>query len=242
MNPPVAAENDPFESPVPAACSATRNWLQRELDGNSAPEPDSIREHREQCVDCKACINASRVLLAGLSKLKSLEPAIGFADRVLAKDQADMVRPWLIRRQTVVGGFVLAVSVLIAVFVVIDRIPKSKHSHGLIAMAVPAPVGSPVAVLPDKPAVLRESFQEASSAVSALTRNATENGFGLKLPKWPMPKMPVDPKIDPALASLKEVRHNAELSLAPITDSTRRAFGVFWRELGPDADGRAAPN
>ena len=242
MNPPIATENDPFESPVPAACAATRNWLNCELDGSSGPQPDLIREHREQCVDCKAYINASRVLLVGLSQLNTLKPKVGFADRVLAKDQADTVRPWLIQRRTVFGGFVLAASVLIAVFVVINQNPKTKHSLGLVAMAVPTPVEFPVAALPDKPAPLRDSFQEASSALSALTRKATDDGFGLKLPKWPVPKMQVDPKIEPALASLKEVGHNAELSLAPIADSTRRAFGVFWRELGPDADGRAAPN
>ena len=234
MKTPVPPDFDSPESAVPPDCAESRAALQRRLDGDTNPESDTVRRHREQCSDCRAYADAASMLLAGLTTLPKADAPAAFADRVVTRALTEPYRPWFKRRLTWAGVFALAASVLIAVLAIV-RETRTVDFSGAMVSIVPPRV-EPPPVVPDKPVPLRDSLQEAGSAVSALTRKATIDGFGLKLPKWPMPKTKVDPpvNVDPGLASLQEVRHNAALCIAPITDSAKRAFGVFWRELGPD--------
>lgn len=246
MKPPFPTAFD-SQGQLRPGCAAARESLQNRLDGDETPESESVREHRSQCADCRALEAASRLLLAALPGLCPPNPSAEFADRVLAADHVEPYRPWFKRRWTWVGGLTLAASVLIAVFAVVreDRVPLNTGRLVVVAPQ-PQPPAPPAHELVDssKPVPLRDSLQEASSAVASLTRNATADSFGLKLPKWSMATGRMDPiaNVEPPPASIQEMRHIASSGIAPITDSAKRAFDVFWRELGPGTDSKPVNN
>ncbi len=236
MKPPAANEFDSPEPAIAPGCAQSHAALQNRLDGDPQPFSEPVRQHLNQCAECKAYADAAQSLLAALPALKRETPPSGFADRVLAAASAQPFRPWYKRRLIWTGGFALAASVLIAVLVVRESATTIGVREVVVKGPPPVKEELPPALASEKPVPLRDSLQEAGSAVGILTRRATEDGFGLSLPKWPMPKAKVDPagKVDPGLVSWQEVRHNAAMSIAPITDSAKRAFGVFWREFEPN--------
>ena len=244
MKPPVSTALDSPERQLPPGCAAARESLQNRLDGDESPESVSVREHRSQCADCRALEAASRLLLAALPNLCPASPSVEFADRVLAADRVEPYRPWFKRRWTWVGGLTLAASVLIAVFA-LTREDRTPLDTGRLVVIAPQPQPPATAKVPEeKPVPLRDSLQEASSAVASLTRKATADSFGLKLPKWTIAKGRMDPiaNVEPPPASIQDMRHIASSGIAPITDSAKRAFDVFWREFGPGTDGKPVNN
>src|ERR1051325_5768232 len=60
---------------------------------HSASLSDEMREHLDECAECRAMAELDRVVLAGLAALPVLAPREGFADRVIAAvHQAPPVR------------------------------------------------------------------------------------------------------------------------------------------------------
>lgn len=235
MKPPSPAPSDEFDPALPPDCQIARASMQNRLDGNAQPELETVQLHRAQCADCKALNDAARLLIESMPALGKESPDSRFADRVLAQFPAPARLPWYKRRFTWAAGFALAASVLIAVLVIV-REQRQALAFCKVAIApVRAPIEPPINVkVAEKPVPLRDSLQEASAAVSALTRKAANDNFGFKLPKWSLANTKVNPLPNPdSMAALQQVRHSAQQTIAPITDSTRRALDAFWRELGP---------
>jgi hypothetical protein len=82
---------------------------------------------------------------------------------------------------------------------------------------------------------LGESIDEAASAVSALTRKTKDDALSVKIPALTL--RPSDPLecLAPAVASMQHLGQDAAFSVAPITQSARRAVDLLWREVGPEA-------
>jgi hypothetical protein len=240
MKPPNPTEFDSSGPTLPPGCIEARESLQNRLDGDERSESESVREHRARCIECRALERAARLLLGVLPNLSMVQPAGHFADRVMARALAEPYRPWIKKRWTWVGGLTLAASVLIGVLLLIREDRKTFEPLRLVVAVPSSSTIDPPAknAVSEKPVPLRDSLQEASSAVAALARNSSADSFGLKLPKWSMANTKVDPigNLEPLPASLQDVRHNASMGIAPITDSAKRAFNVLWRELGPDMD------
>jgi hypothetical protein len=245
MKPPYPGNLDSADAHLPPACAAFRELLQLRLDGVCPGATDASREHSANCADCKALADAGELLLSALPAITNEQPAAGFADRVMTRMSAEPARSWNQRPWLWIGGLTLAASVLIAVLAVINQSSTTLPVRESIVFAPPERQPDPPDKkrdVADKPVPLRDSLQEATTAVAALTRKATADNFGLRLPKWPNARMDGLAKVDPPPAAIQDVRQNAASGIAPITDSARRAVNVFWREFGPNMDEKPQSN
>ena len=246
MKPPHSTVNVAFGPSLPPACRAARDALMKRLDGELQPESETVVAHRADCPDCKALEDAARQMLNALPRLSSASPAYGFADRVLNRTIVQAHRPWFKRRRIWAAALALAASVVVAVFAIVRQERQTLDCRGLMVLAVPPaiPEPNPPDVAVQNPVPLRDSFQEAGAAFSALARKTVDDGFGFRIPRLPLANAKVDPlpNRDGPMAALEEVRHSATLTIAPITDSAKRAIDVFWRELGPEAKDQPRSN
>ena len=88
-------------------------------------------------------------------------------------------------------------------------------------------------------ATLRESVAEAGSAVASFTSrtaDATVAKTKILIPVGVDPtlgKLDLQPSLDPPTLALRQTGQGVSAGLEPVTDSARRAVGLFLRELPP---------
>jgi hypothetical protein len=214
-----------------------RDWLEHlydHLDGQ--PLPGDCAAHARECPRCAGLLGASRSLLRCLPRLAPSLPA-GLAGRITASLRAEararQQRRW--RRYAGVGLAAAAAALL----VVVSR-------PWWPPPAQPAPEGGIVAA-PRKPAPVRESVAEVGSAALALTTRTADAAAGQTSVLWPLVSAtsPLDKPMgldlggDPALEEPLQTptrpftEAGAELSAGfqPVTQSARRAVGLFLRDL-----------
>jgi hypothetical protein len=238
MHPPASDNRADFPDPaLPPECAAARASLQRRLDGDASG--DDAATHRTACPSCRALEAAVRRLEEGLSRLPRPIVPVGFADRVLDALATRPVRRYRLTA-VVAAGLALAASVLVAV-VLIERQSERDPQHVTIS-ARPLPKAEEPAKAPETPPVaLRDALHEMGDAVASLTWKTAEETLPRRMPQLTLPKVP-DPMADsleplePAVTTIQQVQHGAVYSVAPITNSAKRAADMLWREIAPDPD------
>lgn len=208
------------------ACAQSLESLHLRLDGVLFQESAEVLSHRASCANCQSLEESSRRLMDGLKLDRPDAPPSGFADRVVERYQSEALRPSAKRSRWLWAGLALAASVTVAV-VSIQLLSKSVESQVTI-VSRPTPVER-------KSDSLGDSINDAGNAVVSLAKKTGLDGFNLKLPTLALPKTgPLD-RLEPALSGMQSLGNGAVLSVAPLTNSAKRAADLFWRELnGPD--------
>lgn len=222
-----------FTNPGPSPqCAEIRAGWQRKLDDVASTENDTLQSHRATCPSCREFEETARRFEAALKLQQPEILPIDFAERVLTRYRAEPARPWLARHAGIVGGFVLAASVLIAVLAV--NIPRNEPlDSGSLAMRSTLP---PVVLAPDRPSSLSDSLNEAGSAFASLTQKATEEAFDWQFPALSLPmNVPLD-RLEPAVASIQTMGQGAALGMTPFANTARRAADLFLREIGVESE------
>lgn len=218
-------------------CHASRQLLQERLDGVPVESPDWL-EHLRQCPDCRTLEAASRRLLEGMAQLAAPLPPPDLASRIAERVVLDRRRARRRVRRRWAVTLALAASLFIALSLRLDwrgqtTSVESRHQAPVATKNSPAP---PETV--GEPPSLREAVTEASAAVASLTSHTA--GETVESTRWLVPKVsaPELPKVDlesiePPTGPLREAGQGVSTGLEPVTNSARRAFGLFLRELPP---------
>lgn len=218
-------------------CHVSRQLLQERLDGVPVESPDWL-EHLRRCPDCRALEAASRRLLEGMGLLASPLPPTELASRIADRVVLDRRRTRRRARRRWAVTLALAASLFVALALRLEWRGQSTDAEG----RHPAPVATKNAPAPPEPAgeppSLREAVTEASAAVAALTSHTAVDT--VESTRWLVPKVsaPELPKVDlesiePPTGPLREAGQGVSTGLEPVTNSARRAFGLFLRELPP---------
>ena len=135
------------------------------------------------------------------------------------------------------GAAAAAAMLMLAVW---RALPGSSRPRSAATPLVAGPAPQPPAPPPAAAhATLRESVAEAGSAVASLTsRTADETVARTKIliPVGVDPtlgKLDLEPPLDPPTLALRQTGQGVSAGLEPVTDSARRAVGLFLRELPP---------
>jgi hypothetical protein len=214
-------------------CQECQQRLQDRLDGRAAGGA-AFETHLAACAACRGLHAAAARLEAGLRRLAPPCPPGGLRDRIVARVLTDRRRrAW---RRRLAAGLALAASLLI-VAVVALRWPRQPE----VAAVPPPPAPEERPAPPDgppgePPPSLRDNVAEATSAVASLTRRTADETVGQGRLLVPSVSLPADPMggaapLEPPAQSLREAGQGVSTSLAPVTNSARRAVGLFLRDL-----------
>jgi hypothetical protein len=227
---PILPDNDEFP-PIETACAQTQEAL---VEGAA---PELVAEHLKNCQDCRSFQAFWPVLRQGVAKLPVPTPAADAVSRVFKASLRDRRARNFRRYATIGAGVAVAASILIAV---VSSIWPRNESQPEIARQEPAKqqtvVDTPTVTPPQATApAIRDTILEArSTVVSNLQRTAdetVESTLSWLQPPMLMPEPdPLEP-LEPAVNTLSEVGHGAAVSVQPLTNSARRAVGLFWKEL-----------
>jgi hypothetical protein len=221
----------------PSDCRAYQERLQQQLDGQPVGWPAALVEHLRDCPACAALQGAARRLTAGLQKLTPPTPPPDLAGqitaRVLADDRSQKTAGRIQRLRWAVAALVAA-AVLLALglrFRATPTTPPAPEVPDLAAAATPRP--------------LRDSMEEARTAVAALTNRTADAAVGetaFLLPPVPEPMLPESAaeSLEPSLRPFREAGAEVSSGLEPVTDSARRALQLFLRDQ-PSEEGAKPP-
>jgi hypothetical protein len=225
-------------------CPDCQDWLQEYLDGLApGPKedlPGACDEHLRACAECRELYGAARRLDDGLHLLPPPEPPAELADRVVAEALRERRARRALRR-VVSGCLAVAASLLLALGTY-----RVSHTPQTTAYAPPPPpdpppVGAglkpaPTETPPEEvPGPLPAPMNEVRSLVQDLaneTMNETRQMLpGVKAPS--LDELDLGPPLEPPARSLREATESVSTGLEPVTDSARRAVGLFLRDLPP---------
>ena len=213
-------------------CPECHDRLQQWLDGRTRGA--ALGESPALCPACAEWVAAAHRLDRGLHLLTPPAPPVHLADRIVAGVQ---VRRRRHRRRVLfwAGAAAIAATLLL--------VAGWRVFHTSAAPPSPAPAlmvqGSDSTAPAAAHTTLRESVEEAGSAVAALTsRTADETVAKTKglIPVIVDPSLgnfDLQPPLDPPTRTLRETGEGVSSGLEPVTDSARRAVGLFLRELPP---------
>ncbi len=212
-------------------CSLAHEWLQRSLDGESVDESPRWLAHLRECPDCAVLAEAAQRLRQGLQRWPNPSPPRGLEARIVETIFLDRRRRM---RRRWVTGFALAAGIVLALIVrfhgmrlspSIERVPDESASVPLLPKEETAPT------LRDSAAELGEVF----TSLTSQTANETVEQTRRWVSQVPSPTLP---KVDLLSAEstarpLREAGQGVSEGLEPVTNSARRAVGLFLRELPP---------
>jgi hypothetical protein len=214
-------------------CQQCEERLHELLDGSVSVSCPALDAHLVSCADCRGLFAAARQMQVRLRSLPAPIPPVDLTGRIVAGVLFDARR----RRRLRVGlmiGAALAASLLLAL------VGSWAVLHGPVQKVIvdasqraPEPPPPPA---PKEPS-LQENVADATSAVASLSRRTTDDALGgaqLLVPPLTIPT-PDDltPPLDPPAQALIDTGHGASVSLQPVTNSAKRAFGLFVRDLPP---------
>jgi hypothetical protein len=226
----------------PGRCSAYQAFLQTRLDGRGdegLPEP--LQAHAQTCPDCLALREAAQ-LFEDVFPLPAPRPSPDLTPRLITAVLADR-RQRQARRRLATVALAVAASVLVLVGArllwhpvgagpALARKPNSAPPSGNERARGPAR-GEQLA--------LRDSLDEARSAVAALTTHTADRTVEptrMLLPavasewaEFPMTSPDWGEPLDPPAQPLGEAGQSVSAGLEPVTSSARRAVSLFFRDL-----------
>lgn len=217
--------NHPRPESVNLNCSASEQALMDRLDGLPITDSAALARHLARCPACRELHAAAGRLDEGLRRAPSPVPPPYLSDRIVAAVLADSSPPRRWPQQTR-RALALAASVLLLLFLAGEQ--QTRYRLSFPPPKDDAPVAS-----------LRDSVAEAGSAVFSLTARTADETVGqtrLLMPVVAAPPLD-DPMslgtIEPPMKSLFGASQGVSAGLEPVTNSARRAVGLFLRELPP---------
>lgn len=203
-------------------CTASEQALLDRLDGLRVAEPAALERHLAVCSPCRGLHAAAGRMEEGLRARRLPVPPAGLTDRIVRAVLEERSRePRWPRR--VVRTVALAASVFL-VFLAGEQRTRD-------LLLPPAPDQPPAAVS------LRASMEEAGNAVVNLTTRTADETVGqtrLLLPVVTTPPlddpMPMPP-VEPPMRSVFAAGQGVSAGLEPVTNSARRALGLFLRDV-----------
>src|SRR5262249_44656577 len=217
-------------------CLQCQELLQHRLDRQPIEDSPTLEQHLADCPECRLWHGAAQRLEDGLRRLAPPCPPAGLTERIVARVLADRQvtvrsRPRLFA--VTAPAAALAASVLLLVLA---------RSFRPTPHAQPAPEQDPALVQPLSPPAppsLTASVAEAGEALTALTRRTADETVGSTRLLWPVVTAPLPreepgempPPLDPTARSLREAGQGLSTGLEPVTDSARRALGLFLGEI-----------
>lgn len=197
-------------------CDRFASLVQAVLDGE---RPASALEsgHAARCEVCEDLAASARMLLAHLEPLSSITVPAGFAERVVPVVVAERKRERDFRRGVVAAVASLAAAVLVMVY----GVPRDPGPA--VANREPS---VPVSV---KPPPVEHSIREAGLAFANLTKRAATESIAPA--RNLLEKIQWDEEPAAAPPTPKDAASPAE-TVAPITNTARRAIDLFIRDVG----------
>jgi hypothetical protein len=248
--------------PVPPACRAAVERIQRALDGESggggglgALDALDGDPHPAACAACRARVRAARLLLSALAAPP--EPGAvpdGFTDRVLAAVAADRRADRFAGRSgftaRVAGWAALAAAIVVGMFYLAARQhPAETHDPRPIETARPpevapaprerpappdpAPVAPPVR-FGDGFAKVGRALLDAPKPLADSVAVAPKIFDAVTTPfRAPgAPANPMDAAFEPTRESLGRLPDAARAGLEPVAETAQKAFNRFLRDFG----------
>jgi hypothetical protein len=209
-------------------CRECQQLLQRRLDGEAVVDEAALHQHVTTCATCRGWQVAARRLREGLAAWTAPVPPADLVPRTVARVLAERSATAR-RRRRWRRAAVVAAGLLLVVFLGEDRRRPTEP---------PPLVRRPAAdSLPTAPR-LRQSVEEAGSAVLALTRRAADETMGQARVLFP-PAVPpplagaevLEQALEPPARSLLAAGQGVSLGLEPVARSARRAVDLFLREV-----------
>jgi predicted anti-sigma-YlaC factor YlaD len=217
-------------------CLEFNDRLQKMLDGASVPRDAVTAAHLGQCPACRELDAAARLLTQGLQSLPRLQPSALLTQSIVSAvfdDRRQRVRRV---RQRVALTFALAASIVI--LMIVGWLNQGPQPSAKKMAQLPPPPQEPEA-----PKLIQRA-DDARVAVTAWTERvagqtkeqaklllAVANTFDLP----PMANLPelsdLQEPLDPAAKSLRQATQTVANGMEPITNSARRAFTFFVKEL-----------
>jgi hypothetical protein len=215
-----------------------RDFLRRRFDGLTPAGRRALEQHLAACPHCRDWHRAARLLEDGLRALPRPEPPPGLSDRIVLRVTADR-RDRLRRRQRLAGLAAAACLLLtpLAIDLLARRdagpVPTRPHVVRKAPQAPPQAAPAPS---------LRQSVDEAGSAVAALTHRLTGQTRDRARLLWGAAKPPggaaalpdldgLRAPLDPAAQPLREAGRGVSAGLETVAGSARRAVSFFTREI-----------
>lgn len=220
------------------SCRAWEDLLQRHLDGDPAGA-EALSRHLRDCPHCGVQKASVTRLLTGLTRLTPPSPPAGLSERLSGVLLSEARRRKRGRWRLRVGVFAGLAAAALLLAVGLAAWPRPEKERSLVATLPPQAQAS------EPPPPLRDNVALASDAVASLTKNTardtTEQSSALlsavKDTTEPLKRVPapVEPQLD---KPMREAADSVSDGLTPVTDSARRAVGLFLRDLpvGKPAD------
>jgi hypothetical protein len=225
-------------------CAECRDLLQQEADGEELLGRSVLEQHLRACAACRAFQTGLARIAEAVRHDALPTPSPEFQarlfDAVLADRAHPPVKPTGQTGSSTTWAVVLALaaSVLVGLGLYLWR-PGTPPG--------PAPdVVEKLPVAPEPvPGNLRESVREAGSALTALTNRTADEVVEQTrklIPSVPTPALPtldpMGPLVEPPGRTFAQAGQVVADGIQPVTDSARRAFDLFLRELplGPEAN------
>lgn len=235
-------------------CHDCQEWLQRRLDGE-AVEDAVVAGHLADCADCRSRLDAAQRLLEGLRWLTPPQPAAGFAQRtlalVLAERRARLRRRWA-------GSMVAMAASLLVVALVGWNLSRDTDHGAAVADGAPKPEkktqeiekpqvkDTPKVVPPAAEPSLRETLQQASTAVGQLTdrlwqttRDQADVWRDVTAP-WEMARLDLSPKAPGGPRRPGQGKSGMTAGLQTVAGLTKRGLGFMLRDTAGLQPGRKA--
>lgn len=206
-------------------CAECRGLVQQEADGEEFLGRAALDQHLHACAACRAFRAGLARVVEAVRHDAPPTPSVDFQARLLDAVLADRAAPVPTPERG--GSFLpwaallaLAASVLVGV--------------GLNLWQAPTPEPSFVEQPQPAPGNLRDSVREAGTALTALTTRTADEVVDQTLrllPNVPTPTLANLDPMEPPGRPLAQAGQTVAGGLEPVTDSARRAFDLFLREL-----------
>ena len=217
-------------------CPELHNWLQQVMDGADLPVPPDAAAHLAQCPACRELESAARLLKGGLQSMPPPQTSALLTQSIVAGILDDRRRRLRRVRRRMVLTFALAASILILMLVGwLNQGPQSKKHQSV--------KNKPTPDEPEMPKLVHRA-EDARAAVASLTERVADQtkeqakvlmAVANTLDLAPMATLPglsdLEEPLDPAAQSLRQATQTVTSGIEPITNSARRAFTFFVKEM-----------
>jgi hypothetical protein len=219
-------------------CADCQDLLQLHLDGVDITDQSALDLHLGCCSSCRVLHVAAVRLHQGLRLQVPPVPPRGLAGKLAARLLQEHAGRQRRRRVLFLAAAAAVLALLLSVRLLWFPTEGTRHTQER-PVVQEGPERKPVESRHvEKGPTVRDSMSEVGSMmVSAATRTAdatlaqSRNLLPL-VPSASLPSLPI-PKLDPATGPLGEAGQGVSEGLSPVTDSAKRAFDMFLRDLPP---------